>query len=167
LVLFLGSTIGNFAPAEGEQFLRRVRALLRPGDALLLSTDLVKSEAVLTLAYNDTAGVTAAFNKNLLARINRELDGNFELAQLSHEARWNPADRRVEMHLRALTDMTVTVRRAGLTFDLLAGETIKTEDCYKFVAAELPELGRRTGFRCQQQWCDREWEFAQSLLICE
>ena len=165
LVLFLGSTIGNFARDAGERFLRSVREQLSPGDFMLLSSDLVKSEAELVLAYDDVAGVTAAFDKNVLARINRELDADFDLARFAHEARWNREARRVEMHLVARTDMTVHIRRAQLTVELATGESIKTEDSYKFEREEIRAVAQRSGFSCQQQWLDEEWAFSQSLLI--
>lgn len=167
LVLFLGSTIGNFARDAGERFLRSVREQLSPGDFMLLSSDLVKSEAELVLAYDDVAGVTAAFDKNVLARINRELDADFDLARFAHEARWNREARRVEMHLVARTDMTVHIRRAQLTIELATGESIKTEDSYKFETGEIRDVAQRCGFRCAEQWIDSEWAFAQSLLIAE
>lgn len=167
LVLFLGSTIGNFARDAGERFLRSVREQLSPGDFMLLSSDLVKSEAELVLAYDDVAGVTAAFDKNVLARINRELDADFDLARFAHEARWNREARRVEMHLVARTDMTVHIRRAQLTVELAAGESIKTEDSYKFETGEIRDVAQRCGFRCAEQWIDSEWAFAQSLLVAE
>ena len=134
---------------------------------MLLSSDLVKSEAELVLAYDDVAGVTAAFDKNVLARINRELDADFDLARFAHEARWNREARRVEMHLVARTDMTVHIRRAQLTVELAAGESIKTEDSYKFETGEIRDVAQRCGFRCAEQWIDSEWAFAQSLLVAE
>lgn len=167
LVLFLGSTIGNFDRDAGERFLRSVREQLSPGDFMLLSSDLVKSEAELVLAYDDVAGVTAAFDKNVLARINRELDADFDLARFAHEARWNREARRVEMHLVARTDMTVHIRRAQLTIELATGESIKTEDSYKFETGEIRDVAQRCGFRCAEQWIDSEWAFAQSLLVAE
>lgn len=164
LVLFLGSTIGNFDRRDVEGFLRSVRKELLPGDMMLLSSDLVKPEAQLVAAYDDVAGVTAAFNKNVLARINRELGGDFDLAQFSHVARWNAVDRRIEMHLQARCDMTITIERAALTVKLARGETIKTEDSYKYDRQEIIDLAQRSGFACEAQWVDAEWPFAQSLL---
>src|SRR5580658_8032410 len=117
-VFFLGSTIGNFDRPAGDQFLREVRSILREGDALLLTTDLEKPAPTLLLAYDDPAGVTAAFNKNLLARINRELDADFDLAQFQHVVRWDGAERRIEMHLRSTIWQRVSIRRAGLRFYL-------------------------------------------------
>lgn len=167
LVLFLGSTIGNFDRAAGEAFLREVCATLRTGDALLLGTDLEKSPEVQILAYDDPAGVTAAFNMNLLARINRELHADFDLAHFEHEARWNSADRRIEMHLRSLRQQDVTIAAAGLQVRFKPGETIWTESSHKYQPGEVVAMAQRTGFRCEGQWIDAEWPFAQNLLIRE
>jgi dimethylhistidine N-methyltransferase len=165
LVLFLGSTIGNFDRDAGEEFLRETRAILRPGDALLLGTDLEKSVELQWLAYNDPAGVTAAFNLNLLARMNRELGADFDLGSFRHEARWNSVERRIEMHLRSTCQQTAKIPAAGLHIMLEEDETIWTESSHKYKAEEIPEMAARTGFRCDAQWIDREWPFAQNLLI--
>ena len=167
LVLFLGSTIGNFDREAGEEFLREMRAFLRPGDALLLGTDLEKSVELQLLAYDDAAGVTAAFNMNLLARINRELGADFDLSCFQHEARWNYAERRIEMHLRSLRRQTVRIPVAGVRVMLDEDETIWTESSHKYRAEEIPGMAERTGFRCDGQWIDGEWPFAQNLLIAE
>jgi L-histidine N-alpha-methyltransferase len=167
LVLFLGSTIGNFDRDAGEEFLREMRAILRRGDALLLGTDLEKSVELQLLAYDDPAGVTAAFNLNLLARINRELGGDFDLSCFRHEARWNAVERRMEMHLRSTRRQTVGIRAAGLRIMLEEDETIWTESSHKYNAEEIPGMAARTGFRCDGQWIDEEWPFAQNLLIAE
>ena len=167
LVLFLGSTIGNFDRPAGDEFLREVRRTLIPGDALLLSTDLVKSAAELIAAYDDTIGVTAAFNLNLLARINRELDGNFDLSAFRHAIRYDEQERRIEMHLRSTRAQAATVRQAGLTATFARDETIWTESCHKYFPEEVAQMAQRAGFRCDAQWVDREWPFAQSLLIAE
>jgi L-histidine N-alpha-methyltransferase len=167
LVLFLGSTIGNFDRDAGEEFLRETRAILRPGDALLLGTDLEKSVELQWLAYNDPAGVTAAFNLNLLARINRELGADFDLGSFRHEARWNSVERRIEMHLRSTRQQTVKIPAAGLRIMLDEDETIWTESSHKYKAEEIPDMAARTGFHCDGQWLDREWPFAQNLLIAK
>ncbi len=165
LVLFLGSTIGNFDPPAADKFLRDIRRLLQPGDALLLGTDLVKAVDEMVLAYNDPPGVTAAFNLNLLARINRELDGNFALRHFEHHIRYQDADRRIEMHLRSKRHQTVSIDAAGLTCNLRKGETIWTEACHKFHADAIPAIAHRARFICEAQWVDREWAFAENLLI--
>ena len=167
LVLFLGSTIGNFDREAGEAFLREVCTILRTGDALLLGTDLEKSAATQLLAYDDPAGVTAAFNMNLLARINRELGANFDLSRFEHEARWNTFERRIEMHLRSKRHQSVTIPAARLQVTFKEGETIWTESSHKYRPAEVVAMAQRTGFRCDGQWIDEEWPFAQNLLIRE
>jgi L-histidine N-alpha-methyltransferase len=165
LVLFLGSTIGNFARGLAEEFLNSISSLLEPGDGLLLGTDLEKPVDKLLLAYDDALGVTAAFNLNLLARLNRELDADFDLTQFEHVARYDQVVRRIEMHLRSTANQTVHIPGAGLTVRFRKGETIWTESSHKFAADEVMQVARRTGFRCAGQWIDKEWPFAESLLV--
>jgi L-histidine N-alpha-methyltransferase len=165
LVLFLGSTIGNFERPAAVEFLREVRRILRTGDSLLLGTDLEKPAAQLLAAYDDPLGITAAFNLNLLARINRELDADFMLPRFRHLARYNPAARSIEMHLRSTCAQTVTLRAVGLALTLHEGETIWTESCHKYAAGEVPKLATKAGFHCKAQWVDQEWPFAESLLF--
>jgi dimethylhistidine N-methyltransferase len=164
LVLFLGSTIGNFERADAQDFLQQVRACLIPGDALLLGADLIKPLSRMLVAYDDPAGVTAAFNRNLLARINRELDGNFALGSFVHEARWDHRHRRIEMHLRSLKAQHIAIRTAGFECDLHKDESIRTESCHKFHAEEIREMAAEAGFECRAQWLDETWPFAESLL---
>ncbi|MGH9682916.1 MAG: L-histidine N(alpha)-methyltransferase [Candidatus Acidiferrales bacterium] len=165
LVLFLGSTIGNFDRPADDQFLREVRSVLRVGDALLLATDLEKPVPQLLAAYDDAAGVTTAFNKNLLARINRELGGDFDLGRFEHVARWDESERRVEMHLRSTAWQRITIREAGYRFYLREGETIWTESSHKYDPQGVIGMGERAGYRFQGQWLDSEWAFAQSLFF--
>jgi dimethylhistidine N-methyltransferase len=167
LVLFLGSTIGNFDRDMGRKFLRDVREILLPEDALLLGTDLEKDVKTQILAYDDPAGVTAAFNLNILGRLNRELGANFNLAAFRHEARWNAVERRIEMHLRSLRRQTVEIPAAGLRLMMNEGESIWTESSHKYKVEEVLEMATDTGFRCEGQWIDREWPFAQNLLVAE
>ena len=166
-VLFLGSTIGNFDRPAGVKFLAEVRRILEPGDSLLLGTDLEKSSAQLLKAYDDELGVTAAFNLNLLARINRELDADFDLGQFVHTARINDEARSVEMHLRSKRRQTVRIPAADLRVEFLEGETIWTESSHKYSADEVFQMARNAGFSCQAQWIDEQWPFAESLLIAE
>jgi len=166
-VLFLGSTIGNFDRPAGVQFLAEVRRILQPGDSLLLGTDLVKSSAQLLAAYDDELGVTAAFNLNLLARINRELDADFDLAQFEHLARINHEARSVEMHLRSMRRQMVNIAAAELSVEFLEGETIWTESSHKYSLEEVIEMASATGFRCEAQWVDEQWPFAENLLLAE
>ena len=165
LVLFLGSSIGNFDRAAGIAFVREVRRILSPEDALLLATDLVKPVPLLIEAYDDPAGVTAAFNLNVLARLNRELDADFNLSQFRHLALYNSDERRIEMHLRSLAEQTVQIPGAQTTVSLRPDETIWTENSHKYTTEEVVHMAEETGFKCVAQWVDQEWPFAQSLLI--
>jgi L-histidine N-alpha-methyltransferase len=165
LVMFLGSTIGNFHRADAEQFLSDLRRNLIPGDALLLGVDLVKPLDQTIAAYDDAMGVTAAFNLNLLTRINRELGADFDLKEFRHCARYNPTERRIEMHLVSLRDQTVTIPTANCVVPFRSGETIFTESSYKYRPSEIIELAERAGFRAHAQWTDAEWPFAETLLI--
>jgi uncharacterized SAM-dependent methyltransferase len=163
VVLFLGSSIGNFDRKPGDEFLGKIRETLEPGDSLLLGTDLEKPLAQLIPAYDDSIGVTEAFNRNLLARINRELGGDFDLSRFEHIALYNARERRVEMHLRSIEKQTVTIE--GLDFTFLCDETIWTESCHKYRKNEPPEMARNTGFECAAQWVDGEWGFAENLFV--
>ena len=164
-MLFLGSSIGNFDRAAGIKFIREVRRILNPDDALLLATDLVKPIPLLMEAYDDPAGVTAAFNLNLLAHLNRRLDADFDLRQFEHLAVYNQEERRIEMHLRSRIDQTVRIPKACLEVPLRRGETLWTENCHKYTVEEMPEMAGRAGFECAAQWVDAEWPFVQTLWI--
>jgi len=162
MVLLLGSNIGNFDMPASHEFLCAIRSALAPGDALLLGTDLVKPEPVLQLAYDDPLGVTAAFNKNLLVRINRELNATFDLDRFAHVAVWNRGQRRVEMHLESLADQRV---RIGDGFvDFTRGERIWTESSYKYEPSEVDAMGTAAGFETSQRWIDEDARFALTLL---
>ncbi|MEV5438497.1 L-histidine N(alpha)-methyltransferase [Streptomyces sp. NPDC052682] len=165
LVAFLGGTIGNLLPQERAAFLASVRALLAPGDALLLGTDLVKDEQVLVRAYDDAAGVTAAFNKNVLAVINRELGADFEPDAFDHVALWDAEHEWIEMRLRSLTAQTVKVPALDLAVDFAAGEEMRTEVSAKFrqegVRAELFAAGLEPA----HWWTDEQGRFALSLSL--
>ena len=163
LVLFLGSNIGNFDPPGTDAFLRSVHSQLRAGDALLVGADLVKPEPELLAAYDDPLGVTAAFNRNLLVRINRELGGDFDLDHFAHRAVWNAAESRIEMHLVARRAQAVQVRAAGIAFTMAEGESIWTESSYKYRRRDIADLLGAAGFRPTGQWLDREARFALTL----
>ena len=167
LLLFLGGTIGNFDRPAVPEFLKGLRGILRSGDAFLLGTDLEKATSRLVAAYDDALGVTAAFNLNVLARINRELGGNFDLSRFEHVVRYDEQERRIEMHLRALQHQEVRITAAEIEISIEEGETIWTESSHKFNAAEIAELSEMSGFRCAAQWVDEEWPFAENLLIAE
>jgi len=166
-VLFLGSTIGNFDRPAGVKFLSDVRCILQPGDSLLLGTDLEKSSAELLRAYDDALGVTAAFNLNLLARVNRELGADFDLGQFAHVARINSEARSVEMHLESKRRQVVNIPAAEVVVEFQEGETIWTESSHKYALAEIYQMARDAGFRCEVQWVDEQWPFAENLLIAE
>jgi L-histidine Nalpha-methyltransferase len=160
MVLFLGSNIGNFDPPAAQALLRGLRAQLCPGDCLLLGTDLAKPERELLMAYDDPLQVTAAFNRNLLRRINDELGGTFDLDAFTHRALWNADDSRVEMHLVSQTRQTVHIRAAALTVTFRAGESIWTESSYKYEADTVRLAGIDAGFRSARQWIDDDARFA-------
>jgi dimethylhistidine N-methyltransferase len=163
LVLFLGSTIGNFEPEEAETFLKNVRRSLKPGDALLIGFDLIKDAEVLNAAYNDSAGVTARFNKNMLARINHELGGTFDLDAFEHVAFWNKRRSRIEMHLESLYEQTVWIEDLGRGFHFEQGERIHTENSYKFNVPSIRRLLRRAGFKLEKSWRDQKSWFCEAL----
>jgi dimethylhistidine N-methyltransferase len=165
LVLFLGSTIGNFDAGADARFLSELRRVLAPGDLLLLGADLLKPPERMLEAYDDPLGVTAAFNLNLLGRINRELDGDFDLRQFEHAARFNEATSSIEMHLRSKRRQVVHVRRGGFAATFAAGETIWTESSHKYTRREIAELAVSCGFRMEAQWVDNEWPFAENLWL--
>jgi len=169
LVLLLGSNIGNFDAPAADDFLRAIRAALAPGDALLLGADLVKPERVLRLAYDDPLGITAAFNRNLLVRINNELGGTFDLDTFAHVAVWNAREQRVEMHLESRCSQTVSVgvRDQGFgvwTVAFAEGERIWTESSYKYEPGQIRRMGIRAGFTTEAQWIDESARFALTLL---
>jgi L-histidine N-alpha-methyltransferase len=163
LLLFLGSSIGNLDRLEIPGFLRELRARLRPGDYLLLGADLVKDRETMIAAYDDPTGVTAAFNLNVLGRINRELSADFDLRSFGHEIRWNESERRIEMHLASLRNQTVTIRALDARISFTAGETIWTESSHKFTEQELDDFALWAGFQPVACWNDREWPFQEAL----
>jgi dimethylhistidine N-methyltransferase len=166
-VLFLGSTIGNFDRPAADDFLRQVREALQPGDTLLLGTDFEKDVKTQLLAYDDPVGVTAAFNLNLLARLNRELGADFHLRDFRHLALWNSSERRIEMHLQSLRRQRVNIPGAALLVRMEEGETIWTESSHKYRPQGPAEMAARAGFRQIAQWVDEEWPFAQNLWLVE
>ncbi len=164
LVLLLGSNIGNFDAPAAYEFLQRIREALVPGDNLLLGADLVKPEADLLLAYDDPLGVTAAFNRNLLVRINRELRGTFDVSAFAHRAAWNALEQRIEMHLESLADQTVQIAAADTVVTFARGERIWTESSYKYDAAQIEEMGLVAGFALSEQWIEESARFALTMF---
>jgi L-histidine Nalpha-methyltransferase len=165
LIMFLGSTIGNFERKCALEFLRDLRRALLPGDMLLIGADLVKERDRMLVAYDDPTGVTGAFNLNLLGRINRELGGDFQLRQFEHQARWNEEQRRIEMHLLSRLNQTAFIAEADLAVTFRAGETIWTESSHKFHLPELESMAGQTGFAVEEQWIDQDWHFAENLWM--
>jgi dimethylhistidine N-methyltransferase len=163
LVVYIGSSIGNFEPHQAAKLLRRVRAGLRTGDGFLMGVDLAKEEATLLAAYDDATGVTAAFNRNLLVRLNRELDAEFELDAFEHCAIWNEEKSRIEMHLRSLDAQRVHVGALGLKVEFAAGESIHTENSYKYRPGQAEALLAEAGFRAEATWTDARGWFAVCL----
>ncbi len=165
LVLLLGSNLGNFDTEAARTFLASIREALRPGDSLLLGADLVKPESELLLAYDDPLGVTAAFNKNLLVRINRELGGNFDLAGFEHRALFNRSESRVEMHLVSRRDQEVAIPGAGCNVSFPAGETIWTESSYKYAPEKLCEMVEAAGFGLARRFLEPQARFTLDLYF--
>jgi L-histidine Nalpha-methyltransferase len=164
VVLFFGSSIGNLGPAESRELIGEVRAVLRPGDVLLLGADLKKSAATLIPAYDDALGVTAAFNLNLLVRINRELGGNFDLSKFEHRAVYNEEDGRIEMHLFSREAQTVQLRGINAEVNFECGESIHTENSYKFDVEDLRGLADATGFHLKKTWFDSNRHFSFNMF---
>lgn len=164
VVLFLGSNIGNFNPEESRAFLLEVRKMLHPGDCLLIGADLKKSRDILEPAYDDALGVTAAFNLNLLVRINRELGGDFDVRRFNHKAVYNEQLGRVEIHLVSRSNHTVRIRDIDLEAKFDEGESIQTENSYKFDVGQLKSLARETGFSLEKTWFDRAERFSFNLF---
>jgi L-histidine Nalpha-methyltransferase len=171
LALYIGSSIGNFSPSESSAILANLRAQLQPGDALLLGTDLApnrtKSIQTLLAAYNDASGVTAAFNRNILTRLNRDLDANFNLSRFTHNARWNPTESRIEMHLESTCAQTIHIPENStaprLTLNFTPGETIHTENSYKFTPDAIATLLADSAFTPTRTFTDPQNLFAVTL----
>lgn len=164
LVMFLGSSIGNFEPDEQDGLLKTAFASLSPGDAFLLGTDLVKDAAVLESAYNDVAGVTAAFNLNILENLNRKLNGNADTGQFAHKAFWNPVKSRIEMHLISSREQILSFKDAQLEVPLVKGESIHTENSYKFTMGRVQQLASASGFKLEKTWTDENHWYGLHLL---
>ena len=163
LVLYIGSSIGNFEPEEARRLLGNVRAALNPGDCMLLGVDLVKEDSVLLTAYDDPAGVTAAFNRNILVRLNREIDADFDPMAFAHRAVWNAEKSRIEMHLESLMKQTVWLPALDLRASFAEGETIHTENSYKYWPGEAEAMLTEAGFAPERTWTDERGWFAVCL----
>jgi uncharacterized SAM-dependent methyltransferase len=163
LLMFLGSSVGNIERRDIPAFLSDIRYQLRAGDLLLLGADLVQDVATMVAAYDDPTGVTAAFNLNLLGRINRELGGEFDMRLFKHDARWNANARAVEMHLVSTCTQDVYVGAVGTTVHFDEGESVWTESSHKFEVAELEDYASESGFTPVARWVDTKWPFAELL----
>ena len=163
LMLYIGSSIGNFEPREALELLQRVRAGLKTGDSFLLGVDLVKEDSILLAAYDDAAGVTAAFNRNLLARLNRELDADFDPEAFAHLPLWNVAASRIEMHLVSRVAQRVRLASLNLEVEFAAGESIHTENSYKYRPGQAEALLAEAGFAPAARWTDKNGWFAVCL----
>lgn len=164
LSLLLGSNLGNFDPPRSNELLRQIRAALRPGDLFLLGADLIKPARDLLLAYDDPLGVTAAFNRNLLVRINRELGADFDIDNFHHRAAWNAAQSRVEAYLVSTRPQRVRIPAARLEFTMQDGDTIWTESSYKYTLEGLFAVLETAGFTRRQAWVDDAAQFALTLV---
>jgi len=165
LAMLMGSNLGNYDPEQAAALMSSLSNALRTGDGVLIGVDGESDRAILELAYNDPTGVTAAFNKNLLARINRELGGDFDLRAFSFFARYDERDGVVRSHLRADRAFTAHVPGVGLDVPFEAGETIHTESSYKFADEDVAKLGTAAGFRLESTWHDRAQRFSVHLLV--
>ena len=165
LALFLGSNISNFDREEAHRFLRAMRSVLKKGDALLLGADLKKDPAILEAAYNDALGVTSAFNLNVLARINRELGGTFDLHAFRHCAFYNEADGRIEIYIESLVKQTVRIAKLDLEVQFEDGELIHTENSYKYDLPGIASLAEATGFERSHTWFDSQERFSSNLML--
>jgi L-histidine N-alpha-methyltransferase len=163
LIVFLGSTIGNFSAEETRVFLANVRRLMQPGDFFLLGVDLVKAEPVMVAAYDDAAGVTAEFNLNVLTRLNRELSANFDLRAFEHVAVWNAEMSRIEMHIRSVKDQTANIPAAGLVIDFAAGELLRTEICTKYTRDRTERMLTEAGMEVIDWYTDPRQQFGLTL----
>ena len=163
LILFLGSSFGNFPPKGGEAFLRGVSQMMRPGDLFMIGLDLVKDKRVLESAYDDSRGVTARFNLNMLSRINDELDADFDLQGFAHHSVYNEREQRIEMYLKSLFNQSVVVSKCGMRIDLKRGELIHTEYSYKFTPSQIHRLLEGAGFQARRVWLDEDRYFSVTL----
>ncbi len=164
LIIFLGSSYGNFAPDDGIEFLKKINSTMKSGDLFLIGLDLVKDSSILESAYNDSAGVTASFNLNVLSRINDELDADFNLNTFAHYSVYDESQQRIEMYLKSLINQTVVISKSGVTIPLRKDELIHTEYSHKFKLSQLDSLFECAGFMVNHTWCDEKKYFSLTLL---
>ena len=164
LIIFLGSSYGNFSPDDGVQFLKKIHSTMKSGDLFLIGLDLVKNSSILESAYNDSAGVTAAFNLNVLSRINDELDADFDLNTFAHYSVYNEKSERIEMYVKSLITQTIVISKSGVIIPLRKDELIHTEYSHKFKLSQLDLLFESAGFMVNHTWCDDKRHFSLTLL---
>ena len=164
LIIFLGSSYGNFTPVEGKIFLRKINAIMKKEDLFLIGLDLVKGKDILEKAYDDSQGITAKFNLNVLSRINDELDADFNLDNFGHVAKYNERDQRIEMYLQSLVNQSVIISKSNLSLKLKQGELIHTEHSHKYTIEQIKELMEQTGFDIKQIWLDEDKLFSLTLV---
>ena len=163
-IIFLGSSFGNFIPNEGKNFLQKINSIMKNEDLFLIGLDLVKHKKILEDAYDDSQGITAKFNLNVLSRINDELDADFVLNNFEHFAKYNDKDQRVEMYLKSLVNQSVIISKANLSLKLKKGELIHTEHSHKYEIPQIKELMDKTGFEIKQTWLDEKKHFVLILV---
>ena len=164
LIVFLGSSFGNYEPKAGLRFLQKINSLMKNNDLFLLGLDLTKDETVLEKAYNDSQGITAQFNLNVLSRINSELDANFDINKFVHHAVYNKNQNRIEMYLRSLEKQIVNIPKADLVLEIKKDELIHTENSFKFTISQIKEMSAMSNFQIQDMWCDEKRYFGLVLL---
>ncbi len=164
LILFLGSSFGNFSPADGKIFLEKINSTMKSGDLFLIGLDLVKDSQILESAYDDTQGVTAEFNLNVLSRINDELDADFNLNNFSHYSTYNKEDQRIEMYLKSLVNQSVIISKSNLSLNLEKDELIHTEYSHKYTLDQIKTLLESTGFKINHTWLDENTHFSLTLV---
>jgi len=163
LIIFLGSSYGNFTPNEGTHFLAKINLIMKKEDLFLIGLDLVKDKAILERAYDDTQGTTAKFNLNILSRINNELDADFNLNNFNHVAKYNEKDQRIEMYLKSSVNQSVIISKANMSLTLREGELIHTEHSHKYTLNQIHELMKNTGFNLEKIWTDKNKHYALVL----
>ena len=164
LILFLGSSFGNFSPADGKIFLEKINSTMKSGDLFLIGLDLVKDSQILESAYDDAQGVTAEFNLNVLSRINDELDADFNLNNFSHYSTYNKEDQRIEMYLKSLVNQSVIISKSNLSLNLEKNELIHTEYSHKYTLEQIKTLLESTGFKINHTWLDENTHFSLTLV---
>jgi dimethylhistidine N-methyltransferase len=164
LIIFLGSSYGNFNPNDGKIFLKKINSVMKKDDLFLIGLDLVKNKKTLENAYDDSQGITAKFNLNVLSRINDELDADFDLDNFQHVAKYNEKDQRIEMYLKSLANQSIIISKANLSLKMTQGELIHTEHSHKYTLAQIEEVMDQTDFKIKEIWLDETENYSLSLV---